>query len=94
MREASIAGSKASCQQSKFRAIDGARDCTALGVPENKNCLGARELRRKFQTADNIVMHKVAGDPDNLSDPLIEDEFWRNSAVNATNNGSKRGLPA
>ena len=81
-------------QVAELRLIDRALDRAAFAMAEDDNRLGAGELAREFEAADDVGINEIAGDAcrEDRSQALIEHQLGRHAAVDAANDRGKRCL--
>src|SRR5690606_7715147 len=74
--------------------IERGRDCSALGVPKHDDQRRAEPLRSEFDAPDLRGGDDVTGDPDDeeISEPLVEDDFGGDPRVGAAENDRERLL--
>src|SRR5260370_26457175 len=74
--------------------IDRALDRAAEIMPQDDDRLGACDLGRIFEAANNIRVDDVAGHAraEHIADVLVENEFGRNARIDAADDGGERRL--
>lgn len=78
-------------QVPEFHAVDGSFDAPAMGVSEDHDDVRASHFGGVFETAKNILVNDVPRQTgaENVSEALIENQFDRDTRINATDHGSR-----